>query len=79
MIIALVVILIVSVLGIAIAMGVFLVTNQSKAKKQAVMIISSGKISDTKKAQNTLKILNTIKNDMEAADLWQKLNKMLNH
>lgn len=71
-------IIIALVLGVAIAFPVaFLVIfARSRAKKDAKKMLEIGKITDLKKAKSTLDILGKTDKDLEAADLWKKLNEL---
>ena len=65
-------------LGAAIAFSYFVVKPIQTywAVKQARKILASGKIKSRWQFENVFRILATARNDLEAAYLWQKLQKL---
>jgi preprotein translocase subunit SecY len=61
---------------LAFFLAIVYVRAQGKAKKIAKKIISEGKITNEKVYNNTLKLLATTKDDLEAADLYHKLSSL---
>ncbi len=70
--------LILAFVGIVYWLAVAIVIKQKRAKKEARIMVDSGQVVDMQKAKKVLKTLSTVRNDMEATDLWQRLNKMVN-
>jgi len=50
--------------------------RQEKVKKEAKKILEDGRIYDYKKFEQISKTLATTQNDLEAADLWKKLQDL---
>lgn len=75
-------IIILIILGIGLFFGLaFLLTGlivwgQSSAKKEAKKILALGKIEDHKKFERISRTLSTTTNDLEAADLWKRLQEL---
>ncbi len=75
-IIILVIILVTIGIALAIPLAVLIVSSQDKAKKEAKKILETGRIDDSKKFEQVSKTLATTQNDLEAADLWKKLQDL---
>ncbi|MFC1944994.1 hypothetical protein ACFLX5_05935 [Chloroflexota bacterium] len=63
-------------LFLAIPVAGLVVFSQSQAKKEAKKILASGKIDNPKKYKRTMSILAKTDKDLEAADLWHKLQQL---
>ena len=59
---------------LAVILAAVIVSNRGKAKKEAREILKGKTVSQDKKA-SVCKVLATIPNDLEAADLWSKLQE----
>lgn len=62
--------------GLAILLAGGIVWSQSSAKKEAKKILTLGKIENHKKFEQISKTLATTQNDLEAADLWKRLQEL---
>lgn len=62
--------------GLAILLAGGIVWSQSSAKKEAKKILALGKIENHKKFEQISKTLATTQNDLEAADLWKRLQEL---
>ena len=60
---------------IVILAGVVRIQNNS-AKKEARKILAEGNISNPKKLKWAMGVLNKMSKDMEAADLWKRLQEL---
>jgi len=61
---------------LAIFLGIMVVVSQSQAKNKAKRMLAGGQIANPREYRQVLKILSTIPNDLEAADLYKKLAEM---
>jgi len=67
--------ILVVVFGGGIALAIFIVGVQSRAKKQALEMLAEGRITDRKRYEKVLKVLATSK-DAEAPDLCRRLREL---
>ena len=63
-------------LFIALSLAGVIVFTQAQAKKQARKILDSGEIKDWKKFDQICKMISTGGNDIEAADLYRRLQDL---
>ena len=63
------------VFGGSIALAIFIVGAQSRAKKQALKMLAEGMITDRKRYDRILKVLATSK-DAEAPDICRRLREL---
>ena len=75
-IIILVIVLVLIGIALAFPLAGLIVFSQAKAKKEAQKILEVGRIDDPKKFKQISKTLATTQNDLEAADLWKKLQDL---
>ncbi len=75
----LLVILILLGIGFAVPIAIIIITQQSGAKKEAKKMLAQGKIVNQREFKRVSRILSTIQNDLEAADLWKKLQELKPH
>ncbi len=75
-IIILVIILVLIGIALAVPLAGLIVFSQAKAKKEAQKMLEAGRIDDPKKFAQISKVLATTQNDLEAADLWKKLQDL---
>jgi len=61
---------------LAIFLGIMVVVSRSQAKNKAKRMLERGQITTRTEYRQVLKILSAIPNDLEAADLWKKLQEM---
>lgn len=75
-------IIILLIIGIvlAIPLGILLLgaatLGKSQAKKEAKKILAMGKIENPRKFKRTMGVLAKTSNDLEASDLWKKLQSL---
>jgi hypothetical protein len=63
-------------IGMAVVLSPFIFMSLSRAKKEARNIIAVGMITDIQKTNKIMKILAGMITDIEAKDLWQKLQAL---
>ena len=51
-------------------------SNQTRAKKRAKEILAAGRVEDPRKFETVLDVLAKTPNDLEAADLWKRLQAL---
>jgi len=70
--------LILFIIGIALAIPLagLVVFSQSQAKKEAKKMLDAGQIMNERKYKQTSNILSKTTNDLEAADLWKRLQEL---
>ena len=80
MITIIIIIIVLAIVGfiIAIPLAGLVVFSQAQAKKEAKKILTSGRIDNPKKLDRIFGILAKTPNDLEAADLWKKLQDLKN-
>ncbi len=62
--------------ALAILFAVLVRSTRRNAKKEAREILQLGHIDNPEKMRITMSVLSSTKNDLEAADLWQRLSKL---
>lgn len=61
---------------IAIPIAILIYWSRSNAKKEAKIILTLNELGDPRKLERTMNILAHISGDLEAADLWHKLQAL---
>ena len=74
-IIVAVIVLIISLI-VAIPLAGVIVFTQAQAKKQAKKMLASGEVTNWKKFDRICSMLATTSDDLEATDLWHKLQDL---
>jgi len=75
-IIILIIVLILIGFALAIPLAGLVVFSQAQAKKEAKKILAAGTINNPRKFKQTMNVLSHTTNDLEAADLWKKLQTL---
>lgn len=75
-IIILIIVFIVIGFALAIPLAGLVVFSEAQAKKEAKKILAAGEIGDPPKFKRTMDVLAHTTNDLEAADLWKKLQTL---
>jgi len=75
-IIVLIIIMVVIGMALAFPIAFLIVAKRGKAKKSANKILESSKLPELKELDRIMKILSTTPNDLEAADLWNRLQQL---
>lgn len=72
-----IIIFLIMMLGLFGIIGVIIIQrNQSTAKKKAKLILKAGKIENLKEFEQVSKYLAIMRNDLEAEDLWKRLQEL---
>ncbi len=72
----LLVVLVLLGIGLAVPIAIMIVGQQSGAKKEARKMLAVGKVTSDREFRRISRILSTTQNDLEAADLWKKLQEL---
>ncbi len=76
MLIVLLVILLLSGLFLGIPIAIMILSQRSGAKKEAQKMLAKGKVTNEREFRRISRILSTTTGDLEAADLWKRLQEL---